>query len=87
MEEPKEITQKWLAQNFETVNSITFHKGWDSDKCILCQHEKLQYKKSESWTNTYYCSNCNTYNFVIRADRMGGNWSETVTAYQSKEQV
>jgi ribosomal protein L37AE/L43A len=78
------ITLEELKTTHIFVKAITFHEGWTAHECADCKHKKLKYIKSEPWTSIYECTNCNISMYVVSADRMGGNWSETVEIYKPK---
>lgn len=80
----EEITEEYLKENFQYVRTVTFNEGWYAKHCLSCNSKNLKYHKSEAWTNTYICNTCGDIHFVIRADRMGGSWSEPVSVYKPK---
>ena len=80
----KVITKEALDNDYEIVGEFTYSNGADLTECQLCSSVHADRLKTESsWTSAAYCNNCNTISFVIRADRQGGNCSETVYSYKS----
>ena len=80
----KEITVKEIEEKFVLVKEydidMTHQKG-----CPHCKDTANQYNwKSEPWTGIIECIACKSIILTFFADRMGGNYTDTVKVYEQK---
>lgn len=82
----KEIKLKELEENFDLVNRIDTDMIIHKEGCICCGDKKNQYPlPSEPWTSVIHCIFCDSLLLIVFADRMSGNYTDSVFIYKKRK--
>lgn len=82
----KTVTGKELNSLFTLEKELEVDMQSHDGSCLNCGVRKsyLESMKSESWTSTFRCLNCNAIIFITHQDRMGGTYRDGVYIYKEK---
>ena len=83
--ESKQVKLEELEENFELTERIDIDMMTHEKECICCGDKNNQYKMpSEPWTSVIHCTACSSLLLIMFADRMSGNYKDTILIYREK---
>lgn len=82
--EYKRVRWDELKERFDLVRALQFPYA-EITKCHNCGVNRVISLPSETWTGCSYCYACETINFIIYGDKMGGGF-DAVYLYQEKRE-